>query len=176
MCVTFSASEHDSDTAGDWRERPGSKVLEIWPVLSVRVKSFTKSNRFKAIFYGPNRHQRQIAGGLNWQASVTWVCIVDFRADDYFELWQDRARHGEKRQRTPDRRLGRRKLQLKCKFCFVFQHSFADKFSISYAFFRHEQHVSLMLPLSVLSEIIIHGRAQSLFLALGALVRPGVNS
>ena len=38
MYVTFSASERDSDTAEDWRERPGSKVLEIWPVLSVRWK------------------------------------------------------------------------------------------------------------------------------------------
>ena len=73
---------------------------------------------------------------------------VYFQADDYFELWQDRARRREKRQqRTPDRRLGRRKLQLKCKFCFVFQRSFAIKFSVSYAFFQHEQHVSLMLPL-----------------------------
>ena len=86
---------------------------------------------------------------------------MDFQADDYFELSQDRARRGEKRpQRTRDRRLGRRKLQLKCKFCFVFQRSFADKFSVSYAFFRHEQHVSLMLPLSVLSEIIISWNVQ----------------
>ena len=66
----------------------------------------------------------------------------------------------EKRQRTSDRRLGRRKLQLKCKFCFVFQRSFADKFSVSWAFFRHEQHVSLRLPLSVLSEIIISWNEQ----------------
>ena len=80
---------------------------------------------------------------------------MDFRADDYFELRQDRAQ-----QRTPDRRLGRRKLQLKCKFCFVFQRSFADKFSVSYAFIWHEQHVSLMLPLSVLSEIIISWNVQ----------------
>ena len=42
-------------------------------------------------------------------------------------------------------KLGRRKLQLKCKFCFVFQRSFADKFSVSWAFFRHEQHVSLKM-------------------------------
>ena len=50
VCITFSASERDSDMAGDWRERLGSKVLEIWPVPSVKVKSFAKSNRFKAIF------------------------------------------------------------------------------------------------------------------------------
>ena len=61
----------------------------------------------------------------------------------------------EKRHRTPDCRLGRRKVQLKHKFCVVFQHSFADKFSVSCTFFRHEQHVSLRLPLSLLSEIIV---------------------
>ena len=38
--------------AGDWQERPGRKVLEIWPVPSFKVKSFAKSNRFKAIFTG----------------------------------------------------------------------------------------------------------------------------
>ena len=96
-----------------------------------------------------------MAGRLNWQPSVPWVCIADFQADDNFELWWDRARREEKRQRTPDRRLGRRKLQLKCKFCFVFQRSFADKFSVSCAFFRHEQRVSLRLALSGLSEMII---------------------
>ena len=51
--------------------------------------------------------------------------------------------------------IGRRKLQLVCKFCFVFQPSFADKFSVSWAFFLHEQCVSLRLALSVLSDIII---------------------
>ena len=50
--------------------------------------------------------------------------------------------------------IGRRTLQLKCKFCFVFQSSFADKFSVSRAFFRHEQRVSLRLPLSVLSDVM----------------------
>ena len=34
-----------------------------------------------------------------------------------------------------DRRLGRRKVQLERKFCFVFQCSFADKFSVACAFF-----------------------------------------
>ena len=50
--------------------------------------------------------------------------------------------------------IGRRTLQVKCKFCFVFQRSFADKFSVSFAFFLHEQRVSLRIPLSVLSDII----------------------
>ena len=59
----------------------------------------------------------------------------------------------------PDRRFNyskkKRKVQLKCKFCFVFQPSFADKFYISWAFFLHEQRVTLRLALSVLSDIII---------------------
>ena len=51
--------------------------------------------------------------------------------------------------------IGGRTLQLKCKFCFGFQRSFADKFSVSCAFFfRHEQRVSLRLPLSVLSDVM----------------------
>ena len=58
--------------------------------------------------------------------------------------------------------IGRRKLQLKCKFCFVLQRSFADKFSVSWAFFLHEQCVSLRLPLSVLSDIIISRNEQFL--------------
>ena len=59
--------------------------------------------------------------------------------------------------------VGRRKLQLKCKFFFVLQRSFADKFSVSWAFFLHEQRVSLRLPLSVLSDIIISRNKQFLF-------------
>ena len=59
--------------------------------------------------------------------------------------------------------IGRRKLQLKCKFCFVFQRSFVDKFSVSCAFFLHDQRVSLRLPLSVLSDIIISRNEQFLF-------------
>ena len=87
-----------------------------------------------------------------------------FQADDYFKLRQDQA-HRElkqkpKQDKTADRRLARRKLQLKCKFCFVFQRSFADKFSVSCAFFRHEQRVSLRLPLSMLPEIIISWNEQ----------------
>ena len=56
--------------------------------------------------------------------------------------------------------IGRRELQLKYKFCFVLQRSFADKFSVSWAFFLHEQCVSLRLPLSVLSDIIISQNKQ----------------
>ena len=59
--------------------------------------------------------------------------------------------------------IGRKQLQLKCKFCFVFQRSFADKFSVSWAFFLHDQRVSLRLPLSVLSDIIISRNEQFLF-------------
>ena len=62
--------------------------------------------------------------------------------------------------------IGRSKLQLKCKFCFVFQPSFADKFSVSWAFFLHEQRVSLRLPLSVLSDIIISRNEPSFYFIL----------
>ena len=60
--------------------------------------------------------------------------------------------------------IARRKLQLKCKFCFVFQPSFADKFYVSRAFFLHEQCVSLRLALSVLSDIIISPNELSVFI------------
>ena len=51
--------------------------------------------------------------------------------------------------------IGRRTLQLKCKFCFVCQSSFADKFfRFMRFFFRHEQRVSLRLPLSVLADVM----------------------
>ena len=78
-----------------------------------------------------------------------------------------RARCKEKGQKTPDCRFNYRKkktsTKLKCKFCFEFQHSFADKFSVSWAFFVHEQRVSSRLPLSVLSDIIISRNEQFLF-------------
>ena len=51
--------------------------------------------------------------------------------------------------------IARRKLQLKCKFCFVFQPSFADKFYVSWAFFLHEQRVSLRLPSVHFSQYLI---------------------
>ena len=44
-------SQRDSDTAGNWRERPGSKVVEFDLCLE---------NRFKSHFYGPNRSQRLV--------------------------------------------------------------------------------------------------------------------
>ena len=44
--------------------------------------------------------------------------------------------------------IARRKLQLKCEFCFVFQPSFADKLYVSWAFFLHEQRVSLRVNVS----------------------------
>ena len=78
----------------------------------------------------------------------------------WIPIGSSRPQTEEKKHRTPDRRLGRRKLQLKLKFCFVFQRSFGDKFSISCTFFRHEQRVSLRLPLSVLSEIIVSWNKQ----------------
>ena len=62
--------------------------------------------------------------------------MVDFQAGDHLELQKDRARRElKKKDRTPDRRLGRRKLQLKRKFCLVFQHSLLTNFPFHALFF-----------------------------------------
>ena len=76
----YSASYCDSDTARNWRElRPGSKVVEFDMCLGEKLC-------IQSHFYRPNRSQTQIAGQLNWQASVLLVCMMDFQAGDYFEL------------------------------------------------------------------------------------------
>ena len=63
-----------------------------------------------------------------------------FQADDLITLNCDRiepaAKKKEKERLIAGLSIGRRKLQLKCKFWFVFQRSFADKFSVSCAFFN----------------------------------------
>ena len=66
--------------------------------------------------------------------------------------------------------IARRKLQLKCEFCFVFQPSFADKCYVSWAFFLHEQRVSLRLALSVLSDIIISRNELSFYLFISLFI------
>ena len=140
-----------------------SLKFDLYQVLRWKVsRNHTDSKPFLRAKQKPKTNRRWVKLASKRSMSV----IVDFQADDYFELWQDRARRREKRQRTPDRRLGRRKLQLKCEFCFVFQRSFADKFSVSWAFLLHEQRVSLRLPLSVLSDIIISRNEQFLFYLL----------
>ena len=54
---------HDSDTAENWRERPGSKVIEFDLCLE---------NRFKSHFYGPT----EAKGRLNWKASDPCVNVL----------------------------------------------------------------------------------------------------
>ena len=66
----------------------------------------------------------------------------------------------KKRQRTPDRRSNYRKLQEEehfssnVSFALYFRVPLLINFSVSCAFFRHEQRVSLRLPLSVLSDVM----------------------
>ena len=87
---------------------------------------------------------------------------MDFQTDDYFELRWDRARRGEKRQRTPDRRLYKEEENFSSNVSFVLYFSvpLLINFPFHTLFFRHEQHVSLLLPLSVLSEIVISWNVQ----------------
>ena len=87
---------------------------------------------------------------------------MDFQADDYFELRWDRARCGEKRQRTPDRRLYKEEENFRSNVSFVLYFSvpLLINFRFHTLFFRHEQHVSLLLPLSALSEIVISWNVQ----------------
>ena len=82
---------------------------------------------------------------------------MDFQADDYFELWQDRARHREKRQNA---RQEEENFSSNVSFVLYFNVPLLTNFPFHTLFFRHEQHVSLMLPLSVLSEIIISWNVQ----------------
>ena len=66
------------------------------------------------------------------------------------------AKKNDKECLTAGLTIGRRKLQLKCKFCFVFQPSFADEFSVSCAFFRHEQRGRRCIPTLSESNLILN--------------------
>ena len=122
---------------GNWRERLGSKVEDL------RSKPF----------YGPKRNRRSVKFASKRSVSVyrgfPSRCTLNCNRIDPAAKKKDRQRL------IAGLTIARRKLQLKCEFCFVFQPSFADKFYVSWAFFLHEQRVSLRLALSVLSDIII---------------------
>ena len=62
VCVTYSASKRDLDAVGNWRERPGSKVVEFDLCLE---------NRFKSHFYGPNRSQTSVKLASKHSMSVS---------------------------------------------------------------------------------------------------------
>ena len=67
-----------------------SQAAKSWNLSCVSAKSYAKLYRFEAIFRAKQKPKREIAGRLNWQASIPWVwCVytVDFQADDYFKLW-----------------------------------------------------------------------------------------
>ena len=70
--------------AGTGEKGQAEKLLNL---SCVSAKSYAKLYRFEAIFRAKQKPKREIAGRLNWKASIPWVCTVDFQADDYFELW-----------------------------------------------------------------------------------------
>ena len=126
---------------GNWRERPGSKVEDL------RISQpFLRDPR-------PKRNRRSVKFASKRSVSVyrgfPSRCTLNCNRIDPAAKKKDRERL------IAGLTIARRKLQLKCEFCFVFQPSFADKFYVSWAFFLHEQRVSLRLALSVLSDISI---------------------
>ena len=130
----------DSDTAGRELAREARQQSR-------------RASKFLSHFYGPKRNRRSVKFASKRSVSVyrgfPSRCTLNCNRIDPAAKKKDRERL------IADLTIARRKLQLKCEFCFVFQPSFADKFYVSWAFFLHEQRVSLRLALSVLSDIII---------------------
>ena len=89
------------------------------PLLKAKQKS--KANRRSVKL--PSKRFVSVYGGFpsRW---LLWIAIGS-----------SPPRTVEKRHRTPDRRLGRRKLQLKRKLCFVFQRSLLTNFPFRGLFF-----------------------------------------
>ena len=120
-----------------------------------------RPSKFLSHFYGPKRNCRSVKFASKHSVSVyrgfPSRCTLDCNRIE------PAAKKKDKEHLIAGLTIGRRKLQLKCMFCFVLQCSFANKFSVSWAFFLHEQRVSLRLPLSVLSDIIISRNEQFLF-------------
>ena len=106
--------------------------------------------------------QREIAGRFKFASKCSVSVYHGFpsRCTLNCNRIEPAAKKKDKERLIAGLTIGRRKVQLKCKFCFVLQRSFADKFSVSWAFLLHEQRVSLRLPLSVLSNIIISWNEQ----------------
>ena len=159
-CVTFSASERDSETAEDWRERPGSKVLEIWPVPRVRWKvslNQTDSKPFLRAKQKPKINRR-------WVKLASKRSVSGYRGfPSRWLLWVVTGSSPPRRKKTKNAWSQVRKKNFSSNVSFVLHFSvplLINFPSVSYAFFRHEQHVSLMLPLSVSSEIIISWNVQ----------------
>ena len=112
-----------------------------------------RPSKFLSHFYGPKKNRRSVKFASKRSVSVyrgfRSRCTLNCNRIDPAAKKKDRERL------IAGLTIARRKLQLKCEFCFVFQPSFADKFYVSWAFFLHEQRVRLRLALSVLSDIII---------------------
>ena len=128
----------DSDTAGRELAREARQQSR-------------RPSKFLSHFHGPKRNCRSVKFASKRSVSVyrgfPSRCTLNCNRIDPAAKKKDRERL------IAGLTIARRKLQLKCEFCFVFQPSFADKVYVSWAFFLHEQHVSLRLALSVLSDI-----------------------
>ena len=56
VCVTYGASKHDSNTGGNWQEKPGRKVVEFELCFSEKLR---KIIQIRSHFLGPNRSQKE---------------------------------------------------------------------------------------------------------------------
>ena len=116
-----------------------------------------RPSKFLSHFYGPKRNHRAVKFAS--KRSVSVYHGFPSRCTLNCNRIEPAAKKKDKERLIAGLTIGR-KLQLKCKFSFVIQCSFANKFSRPWAFFLHEQRVSLRLPLSVLSNIIISWNEQ----------------
>ena len=138
-----------------------ASVTQTWPGARKARQQSRRPSKFLSDFYGPKRNRRLVKFASKRSMSV--YRGFPSRCTLNCNRIEPAAKKKDKERLIASLTIGGRKLQLKCKFCFVLQHSFADKFSVSWAFFLHEQRVSLRLPLSVLSDIIISRNEQFLF-------------
>ena len=100
-----------------------------------------RPSKFVSHFYGPKRNRRSVKSAS--KRSVSVYRGFPSRCTLNCDRIEPAAKKKDKERLIAGLIMGRRKLQLKCKFSFALQRSFADKLSVSWAFFLHEQHVSL---------------------------------
>ena len=55
VCVTYGASKRDSNTRGNWREKPSSKVVEFELCFGEKLRQIIQ---IRSHFLGPNRSQK----------------------------------------------------------------------------------------------------------------------
>ena len=123
------------DCASVTQTRPGTDEKG----QAAKPKTFEVSKPF--FFYGPKRNRRSVKFAS--KRSVSVYRGFPSRCTLNCDRIERAAKKKDKERLIAGLTIGRRKLQLKCKFSFEFQRSFAGKFSVSWAFFLHEQRVSL---------------------------------